>query len=613
MKKTLVLTLVLLMACQINAQIAHWIIPPYYDSIDISSESDLIITDSVNKKIVWTSEGERLFKTADQWHPFKEGYAVITERNSDIILGFYDLDGNFTPMEVEDCYIAHNYPYFSDGYLLVKKDGTYGFADTKGKKLKGHTRSGILSLFVSAYPFHHGFASCCNYEKPEKPNEKELYNFLIKPNNNKLQELSLSFNGKYFSPSDVEFISSVNDEGIGIIVAKKKVYYFKGEAELEPVCAEEGNLKKQAKLKGRLSECLTRLDNSGYVLYMSCGKSDSDQYSCRFDERMIPLEIGPNYNRIPFKINRTTKEEKASPLTITEKNGLFGFAIDGVEILPPQFEAIHKCFGNDAIVKTAGKLGLLRISKDDSFLPTINGGKEICFLHRTFHTNIHIDMPSYISPQKTLINSLDTSCNIKVTSRDAKETLQGNSLEYDCELDFPVLLYNYTLENPTDPKQKTIPVVYPIQIITDGIIFPVINLEANVWYRKYITIEIDESTKTVNNGTGTFTFDVNTRLSNDDYYRITVDIEADSSYLNPECQPFASNNSRFRGIVHNLKEGANDITIKVFEDGCPPILIPHTITYTKPSAKNKYKKEGIVIKKKAEEGDQEEKDAQWRY
>jgi hypothetical protein len=609
MKKTLVLLLALLMACQINAQVAHWIIHPDYDSIYIASESGIIITDSVNKKIVWTSEGERLFKTADRLHPFNEGYAVITERNSDMILGFYDLDGNFTPIE-EDCFIAHNYPFFSDGYLLVKKNGKYAFSDTKGKL---HGPKGGYGI-ISAYPFHHGFASCRNYEKPDKPNEKEVYNFLIKPNNNKLQELSLSFNGKIFSPDDVEFISSVNDEGLGIIVAKKKVYYFKGEAELQPLCAEEGNLKKQAKLKGKLSECLTRLDKSGYVLYMSCGKSESEQISCRFDERMIPLEIGPNQNRIPFKINRTTKEEKAAPLVITEKYGLFGFAIDGVEILPPQFEAIYKCIDNEAVVKTSGKLGLLRISKDDTFHPTINRGKEICFRHRTALTTIHIDMPSYIPPKKTLINSLDTSCHIIIGTRNPKETLQGNSLEYECELDFPTLLYNYTLENPNNPKQKTIPVVYPIQIVSDGIKFPEIDVEANVWYHKSITIDIDESTKTVNNGTGTFTFDVNTeRLSKDDYYRINVDIEADSSYLNPECQPFASNNSRFRGIVHNLYEGANDITIKVFEDGCPPTLIPHTITYTKPSAKNKYKKEGIVIKKKAEKEDVEEKDAQWRY
>lgn len=327
-----------------------------------------------------------------------------------------------------------------------------------------------------------------------------------------------------------------------------------------------------------------------------------DQYSCLFNTMMIPLEIGPNLNRVPFDTNHTIKEEKSSPLHITEKNGLFGFSIDGANILPPQFEAIHKCINNDAFVKTSGKQGMLHISKDDNFHATINGKKEICFRHRNTLAKMRVDMPSYIPSEKTFINSLDTSCNIIKASWKDNKTPEGNSIEYDCELDFPVKLYNYTIENPNNPKQETIPIVYPIQIISDGIKFLDVNLETNVWYFKSITIDIDESSKTVNKGTGTFTFDVNTeRLSKDDYYPLTVEIEADSSYLNPECLPFTSNNSRYKGIVHDLEEGANDITIKILEDGCPPILIPHTITYTKPSAKNKYKKEGIVIKKKTEE------------
>lgn len=598
MRKTIILALALLMMGQVDAQVAYWIIHPNYDSIYFATGANLIITDSLNEKIVWTTEGRRLFKTTDRLHSFCEGFAVATEKNSDRITGFHNLDGQFTPLE-ENCFVAHDYPYFSDGYLLVKKDGKYYYADTKGK-LHGPKGHG----FYSAYPLHNGFASCRNYKNLDRPREKEIVSFLIKSDNDKLQVLSsFSFNGKDFSSSDLEFISSVNDEGIGIVVAKHKVYYFKGENELEPVFTptEENTSNNQAKLDGNISDCLIQLDNSYYVLYMN------DEFSCLFNARMVPLEIGPNLKRIPFKTISTTKEKKHSSLVLNRKNNLFGLSIDGDKVLPPQFEGIYERFDNNAFVKASGKQGLLRVSKNEKFHAIINKGKEICFRHRTIGTDISITMPSFIPAEKTLIESCDTSCIINKTSWDPKKTPQGNSIEYRCELNFPQDLYDYILLYQDNPKQKTIGVTYPIQVISDGIKFPIINLDAEVWYYKSITIAIDESQKTVKNGTGTFYFDVNIeRLSEDDFYPVVVDIIADSLYLEPVCEPLPSSNSRFKGTVYNLKEGANDIIIKVEESGCPPNYQPHTITYTKPSAKNKRKKEDIDIKKKTEEDDSEE-------
>ena len=582
------------MAGQINAQVATWIIHPNYDSIYFATGTQLVITDSLNETIVWTPDGKRLFKTADKLHPFVEGIAVSTERDSDRITGFYTTDGKFTPLE--KCSVAHDYPYFSDGYLVVKRGDKFYFADTKGQ-LNGQ---GV----VMAYPFHHGFASCQDYKNKNKP--KDIYNFLI---NEEKQKLSFSFKGKDFYPDDLEYISSVNDEGIGIIVARHKVYYFNGEKELKPVFAtpDETNTKKQAKLNGKISECLIELDNSDFILYMGCGKTEQDQISCRFNSRMVPLEIGPNLNRIPFKSIRAPKEKQVSPLDITKKNHLFGLAIDGTQILPEQFEAIYECFNNNAFVKLSGKQGLLRIIRDESFLPIINDGKKICFRHGTVDKKIHIEMPAFIPAEKTFIESHDTSCIINKTSWAHKNTPQGNSIEYDCTLNFPSSLYNYTILYPDNPKQQTIKVTYPIQVTSEGIKFPEIPIEADVWYYKYITIDLNESNKTVKDGVGSFTFDIKAEIiSDDDFYPLEVKIVADSSYLEPECEQLPSNNRRYKGTVYNLKEGPNDITIEILEDGCPPIPYPHTITYTKSSAKNKHKKEDIEIKKKAEEDELEE-------
>ena len=600
MKKEILILLVLLIAGQINAQVAHWVIHPNYDSIYFASGANFIITDSINEKIVWTLDGKPLFKTLYHLHPFCEGFAVATEQNSDIIVGFYNPDGKFTPID-ENCSIAHNYPYFSDGYLLVKKEGKYFFVDVKGQ-LHGHNGQG----FLSAYPFHHGFASCRNYKNPDKPKDKEIYNFLIKPINNKFQILStFSFNGKTFSQDDVEFISSVNNEGFGIVVAKHKIYRFvEEEQELQPVIfPEESDLKKQAKLSGKISEFYNELDKfDHHFLYANCGEPT---LSIHFDAIMIPIEIRYNTEVHSFNHDNTTKEKRTSPLTTTKdkENKLLGLSIDGIEMLPPQFEAIYERFDNNVFVKTSGKQGLVRILKDEKFLPTINGKKEICFRHRFFDTNISIIMPAFIPSDKTIIESLDTSCIIDESSWLPKKTLQSNSINYNCRLNFPKDLYDYVLKYPDNPKQETIKIQYPIQIISDGIRLPVIESEAEVWYFKYLTIDIDESSKTVNNGVGTFTFDIKAVMmfSDDDIYPLDVNIIADSLYPEPDCEQLPSNNRRYKGIVYDLKEGTNDITIMIKERGCPPILYPHILTYTKPSPKNKHKKEDIEIKKKTEE------------
>ena len=54
MKKVFISILALLMASQIRAQVAHWAIHPYYDSIYFAVGANLIITDSLNEKMVWT-------------------------------------------------------------------------------------------------------------------------------------------------------------------------------------------------------------------------------------------------------------------------------------------------------------------------------------------------------------------------------------------------------------------------------------------------------------------------------------------------------------------------------------------------------------------------------
>ena len=571
--------LALLLTSQIHAQVAHWIIPPYYDSIYFATGANLIITDSLNVKTVWTPEGKRLFKTSDKLYPFSEGLAVTTKQDSDEILGFYTTDGKFTPLE--NCRVANNYPLYSNGYMVVRRNNLYHFVDTKGKL----NEKGI----VQAYPFQNGYASCREYKNPQKP--KDIYNFLI---NKDRKKMTFSFNDKTFSVDEVEFISSMNEEGLCVVVAKHMVYYFEGEGkELRPIFArpEEYDLKQQAKLKGKISECLTALENSNYTLIANCGKTD--QISIRFDERMVPIEIWYNTESHSFKSNKVTQQTSISPIVTSQKNGLWGISIYDIQILPAQFEAIYDCFDNNAFVKLSGKQGLLRISKEE-FHITLNNDQEIGFRHKTFGTNIRLKMPPFIPTDNTIIEVVDTEqgCEIDPTTKNATKTQSGNFIEYQCNLSIPPYL-------PDEITDVNLPYSYYFQVISDGIKFPIYIVKVHAWYVKHFIISIVESeTKIIKQGTISFTLDINDQKAIDDkydYHKIAKIVPDSLDYYYKKIS-----DTRYEFQVENLNYGINDLTIEVMEEGCPPSTFDVQINYAKPSAKTK-NKEKVEVKKKNKE------------
>ena len=579
MKKSIFSFLLLLLASQIHAQVGYWIIPPHYDSIYFATGANLIITDSLDQKIVWTLEGKRLFKTADDLHPFSDGLAVATKKESDEIIGFYSTNGAFTP--IENCKVANDYPFYVDVYMAVKRNNKYFFVDTKGKL----NERGI----IKAYPFHNGHALCIDYKNPEKP--RDAYNFLI---NKDKERIVFTYNGRNISPDDVEFISSMNDEGLCIVVARHLVYYFVGEGqELRPVFArpEEPDLKRQAKLKGRVAECLTSLDNANYTLIANCGKTD--QISIRFDSRLVPLEFWCNADRQSYRTNITTRETPNSPITTSKKDGRYDLSLDGIQILPEQFEAIYDRFGENAFVKLSGKQGLIRVSKE-KFQLTINNDQEIGFRHKTFETTIRLKMPHFIPIDNTMIEMADSNfeCEIDPTTRMAKKTQSGNFIEYHCNLTIPQNLSDEITEFDH-------PYLYPFQIYSDGIKFPIYYAKVKAWYVKHFIINIVESeTKIVKQGSISFTLDINDQKAIDDkfdYHKIAKIVPDTLDYDYKKIS-----DTRYEFQVENLNYGINDLTIEVMEEGCPPSTFDMRINYAKPSPKTR-NKEKVEVKKKSKE------------
>lgn len=580
MKRKLIFVAVLIMASVAKGQVAKWLIPPMYDGIHMPEGADLIITDSIKEKIIWTAEGKRLASTSEQLFPFRDDAALVIKHESAEISGIYDIEGHFTP--VTGLSVAHSWPYFSSGSLLVKEGYYYRFMDRKGNLMDGK--------YVKANPFFNGYASCTTYRNLEK--QKDPYNLLLTKNH---EEVAFSYNDKKIDPDDIEFISSVNSEHIGIVVAKHKVYFFQGKDQrLSPVYASKGETESgiQAKLDKNISQSLIEESDSVYLLEARCGKKDTVRI--RFNAMFVPTSIKYMDGEYYYKSQAPMTRPMDSPLKMTEENELYGIYCEDKEVLPPQLDEVVACFGEKAFVKLLGKYGMLKVLKDETFRLSINKGNDIAFRHQKYETVIRLDLPAAISASDAKIEVCPgLGCDVDMPSGEKKDTEFGNYVQYDCILNIPDSLPD---EMFGDERNE---ITYPTQVLYSGLKSPVIPFKVKAWHYKYFNVDVNEAETVISQGALSFTFNINAeRNPGEAVYPTSVNIQTDS--LQVELEKISE--TRYKCKVLALNEGKNNIVVQILEQGCPPASFPFEVMYTKPAAKTKNKaavKEEVVITKKA--------------
>lgn len=577
--RRLIYSLAVLMVANIaNAQVAKWLISPNYDDIYMANGEDIIITDSADYYILWSKDGKRLSeKKTDVVSTFYEQYAVTIKKGTDVITGFYDNNGLHTSLN--KCRVTYNRPYFYDKNLLVQnEDDTYSFVNQNGI---------MTGNYMNAYPFRNGYASCSAYRNPQK--QKDLYHLLLTKD---YEEVSFSYDNKTFDPDDIEFISSVNDENIGIVVINRKVYYFDGKSRrLSPVYAKsnETNIKNQAKLEKDLESCLMEDSETTSVLIAKCGKKD--RIGIYFNSLRVPIQISLTDQEIVYDPKVSEPRTYTSPLTMPLDNMKYGIKWEDEVILPPQFDDDRLCFDDKAFVKLNGKCGLLQVFKDEKFDLKINRGDPIAFRHHKYETKIRVDIPTIISSDNTELSiEANSGCDVDLTSAEKKDTEYGNYVQYDCSLSYPSSLPDEL--NEDDFRNE---ITYPTQVKYDGLKSPIIPLKVKAWRSVYFDIDIIDTL--IYNGELSFSIIVSFDRNGDSEYPLTVMVEKDSITYKPEKK--STQKYKCNGI--SLKEGQNSIDIQVSEEGCPPVSFPFDITYTKPVAKTGTKpevKEKVEIKKK---------------
>lgn len=574
MKKSLLTIISLCFFSFADAQIAKWLIEPKYDGISVANGVDAIIADSAGSKIMWSFDGKRMAETTNMIMDFKEDLSVLTKSNKTNIEGILKENGEI--IRLEYCNVAHDYPFYSCEKLLVQKGEYFRFIDKKGGL--GHGR------YIQAYPYFNGYASCQTFMNFEK--FKDPYFLLL---NNKEEIVQFSFDGKDFDLKDVDFISSVNDENIAIVVIKRKLYKFNGKnGALTPVFATESetNLKNQAKLDGEFVECCSTTVNNTSVLTAKCGKNNF--VSFEFDNMLRPISFKAGETLKEYKFNVEKKKEYASSLSVSSKNNKYGLYWGDKEMLPPQFDQLLTRFDNKALVKLNGKYGMLEIDKDLVFTLKINDGEDVPFLHQKYKTNVVLDMPRHILAEKTYLEfKPESGIEVDNKSKDNNNTEFGNEIKYNCVLTIP--------KDLSDDGED---IEYPYQVLYNGLKSPVMKHKVHAWFFKKFEVVEDESQRVLEGGNLTFVFNINNVQVDATIVKIDVFVSADTLNVQREDK---MTERRYKYKVYNLKEGINNVVVQVLEEGCPPASFPFEVEYHKPVAKTRTtpeEKEKVVIKKK---------------
>lgn len=533
----------------------RWLKKPIYDKITLASGANLFLADSARTVSLLNFEGQKLGATTDSLCGFCEDLAVTVKNGTSDITGFIDIDGKFTSLADKGLKVAMDDSYFHNGMLLVKSADGYGFVNAKGEM--------PLSAFPLLYPYQSGYAAGMTFEDAKK--QKNPYYMIF---DNAGKQVSLVIPGKGpAEPKHVNFISSLSADGKCIVVLRRKLYEFvPSSGELTPLFTDtDFEHKHQIEVNGEMAKWLQATDN-GFLLSASAGKDNPVSFV--FNRFFQPTQIRyPNLTK-DFKQSVRQELTHSSNLSRFGDGKWDGLKYKDATICPPQFEKVDFCVGDAAVITQKGRQGIVGVTPGQTVSIIMNRGDDIAFRHQKFNTNIRLQLPPQAKADKYNLD-IDHSkgCIIDPISRSFNNTDNGNWVQYDCTLIIPDSL---------PPTLTTIS--YPVTVINDGLRLSDININVKAWHYRYHTVDIDESELVIDNGNVLFPVAIQSEkvIGDSDY---PIDLKIDTNGLDVEIDKISE--TLYKCKILNLAEGPNAFNVVLREKGCPPIVHPFMVDYTK--------------------------------
>ena len=562
MNKSFLLSLIFVsIITSVDAQIAKWIVHPSYDHIEML-ECGLMKVSMDGKFGLLNDAGKEILPLKyDSITAFKEDRALLFKNNA--FCAIVDTQGQIIDVTYKRYIALKDCPFYSSGYLLVKKDNQYLFIDTKGAEAYGP--------FAEAFPFWEDFACVKSYVNIRKNLEDTFYEYI------KVGEGPVTFSD--INKNDISFLSSFhNGKSLGVI--KKRFYMIDATSyEMTPLSI-DSTLNKKSLVIASEKTIVPLFNDGNYIITAPNGTFTFDTYM-----RLAQMNLTGN-ELITYTFDQKSAPKHSSLFSVMGNNNSFGLDYKGQNILPPQFEKVISLKNDLAVVKLNGKCGVINIDNKNHIRFKLNNNEHIGFTHQYYETMLAVMLPSYIKCSSAVVASKSADCEIQIETRTENENVEGNTLGYKCRLTIPQDLADTLMMH-----------TYRYALKYDGLTS--IDYAVNIpeWYVKYYEVELKNTNMLLNpTDSVNIEFDlIKTDVARNDETNYYKEVElASPNYAGKlNLNKITENHFSFRLSASEQEQVM--FSVKIKERGCPPIEYPFEIVFVKPKPKEKNKQTTVTI------------------
>ncbi len=536
------------------AQLASWCLAPEYDSVELIG-TDLYRTEKDGVTSLWTLQGKKISDMAGaKLMPFKDGIAVVVDATDPtLLMSVIDSKGTMTDLSKYGYRVDPNYPYYSDGYLLVQNQQDYIYINKQGQS--------VFGPFAMAYPFSDGVASVRAYEGADR-NNKDLFWAYV-------SETFPTFPDDY-KFDEVVFNSSFSG-GKAVAIVGKDAYLLTLDSAMN-ITTEPIYFSDVKEPQNQVTVDKKNIDgdwNNGILTIQ--GKNSMLQ----FDSNLRPTAVKfMDADNIVFKSSAPDSVKLITVLEpFTDTNNKVGIKIDGATLLSGQFENVTSCIGNQAVVTTKdGNKGVVRLDKEGGIQLRLNNDDNIGFSHRYAIVKLTATFPSYMDVDKAILLSNSPDCEILSETRRETKNVECNTLSYDCRLEIPDNLSD-TLQNHD----------YYYALSYNGLTSAGHKVTIPEWYMQFYEVEFGKTAFKLN---GRNSLNVDFELTKSDLaptdgsnYFKSVELVSKDSVSAPALNKI--NENRYSFTLPIAGRDRADLAIRITEAGCPSIEYPFVINLSR--------------------------------